>query len=513
MLVKLYTLTALVLIVLPVSSLYGAPVRAPVSPVPKDAITQGSVTIDGSAIRYTATAGTITLRNAAQEPIASVFYVSYIKNGVRNTNARPITFAYNGGPGSSSVYVDIGGFGPRRLVIPSDASDVPSAPYQLVNNPYSILNKSDVVFIDPVGTGYSHPLGTAKGQDFWGVDEDVRSLATFVEQYLAQTKRWNSPKYLFGESYGTFRTAALANYLQDQGVYLNGIVLLSSVLNFEASVFAAGNDLPYAMYLPSYAATAWYHNLLGTRPADLKSFLAKVESFSVHQYMPALMQGDSLPAAEKDKIAEQLSAYTGLTKAYWLKANLRVPSSQFEKELLSDKDLVTGRLDTRYVNTPLTNLTASRELRVMHSAIFGAFTGAMNYYLSAVLHYQTDRKYMMSGPVGSFWNWKHVAPYDEALGNNPRIRIDTTVPDLRHAMIMNHNLSVMVNAGYFDLGTPYFATQYSIDELNLPASLRSHVQMFHYQVGHMFYLNTKALSEFHSNYEKFMDETGSGPNY
>jgi carboxypeptidase C (cathepsin A) len=468
----------------------------------RDVTSQGTVVIGGTTIPYTAHAGTLILRNAHQQPIASVFYVAYWKNGVRNESDRPITFAYNGGPGSSSVWLHMGGIGPRRIEIPSDAKSVSPPPYRLVNNPYSILNASDVVFIDPVGTGFSHPLGKATGKQFWGVDQDVRSVGQFIHDYVTKFHRWNSPKFLLGESYGTFRTAALINYLQNQGMQFNGVMLLSTVLNFEASSFQPGNDLPYILFLPSYAAIAWYHRALSPRPANLPAFLKQVEHYAIYTYAPALLEADRLSPQQKDKVAAQLAAYTGLSTSYWLKANLRVNAPEFEKELLAGRGLVTGRLDARYTGYAINPLIGTREYPVMSTAISGAFTAAINSYLYHDLHYTSRRPYLiLNGMVNRNWDWKHRGPFPN-FGARPGFT--NVVPDLRRAMITNPHLQLMVNEGYFDLGTPFFAAEYTTAELNLPPALLSHVHTYHYMVGHMLYLNTATLAQLHHNLDTFI---------
>ncbi len=480
-------------------------------PHSRDVVTQGSVTIGGTAIPYTAHAGTLILRNAQQQPIASVFYAAYWKNGVQNEDNRPITFAYNGGPGSSTVWLHLGGIGPRRLEVPSDAKSVPPPPYRLANNPYSILDASDVVFIDAIGTGYSHALGQASGKQFWGVDEDVHAFGQFIHDYLTKFHRWNSPKFLLGESYGTFRTAALINYVQNQGMQFNGVILLSSVLNFEASSFQPGNDLPYILFLPSYAAIAWYHHVLSPEPASLPAFLDKVEQFATHEYSSDLLAGDRLDPAEKTKVAAQLAAYTGLSADFWLKANLRVNANEFEKELLAARGLSIGRLDARYANYAINPVMPLRQYTVMSSAIRGAFTAAINQYLEADLHYDSRRPYLVqNGVVSRNWDWKHESPFQN-FGARPGFT--NVVPDLRRAMITNPDLQLMVNEGYYDLGTPFFATEYTIGELELPKALRAHVQIDHYTVGHMLYLNTPALVALHRNLDQFirMAATKSAP--
>ncbi len=493
------------LILLPILFLTVFPIglrAAPTAPHARDVVSHGSVVIGGKTITYTAHAGTLILRNAKLQPIASFFYVAYWKDGVRNEADRPITFAYNGGPGSSSVWLHLGGIGPRRVEIPSDAKSASPPPYRIANNPYSILDGSDVVFLDPVGTGFSHPLGKATGKQFWGVDQDVRSVGQFIRDYLSKFHRWNSPRFLLGESYGTFRTANLVNYLQDHGMQFNGVILLSSVLNFEASSFQPGNDLPYILFLPSYAAIAWYHHAISPRPANLPAFLKQVEHYALYTYAPALLEADRLSPQQKEKVAAQLAAYTGLGAAYWIKANLRVNSVEFEKALLASKGLVTGRLDARYTGYAINPVLATREYPVMSSSISGAFTAAINSYLFHDLHYASRRPYLiLNGQVIRHWDWMHAGPFRN-FGARPGFT--NVVPDLRRAMITNPHLQLMVNEGYFDLGTPFFATEYTIAELNLPPALLAHVHTFHYMVGHMLYLNTATLAQLHHNLDSFI---------
>ncbi|HVC36892.1 MAG TPA: peptidase S10, partial [Gammaproteobacteria bacterium] len=322
-------------------------------PKEQKSVTQGSVTVEGQRIDYDATAGTIILKNDKSEPTGSMFYVAYTRRGVQNENRRPVTFFYNGGPGSSTVWLHMGAFGPHRVVT-ADHTHTPAAPYQLVNNDYSLLDVTDEVFIDAMGTGYSRVIGKDKGgagdpKDFYGVDADVKSFAQFVSSYLSANSRWNSPKYLFGESYGTPRSAALVNYLQrHDDMDLNGVILLSSILDFRTASFNAGNDLPFELFLPSYAAVAWYHHALPNPPAQLQPFLQQVQQFAMNEYAQALSQGNALSQTEFDKVANTLHAYTGLSTAYIEKANLRVTASEFEHQLLGSQDLTTGRLDARF---------------------------------------------------------------------------------------------------------------------------------------------------------------------
>jgi carboxypeptidase C (cathepsin A) len=465
--------------------------------------TPSTVAIGGRRIAYTATAGTLLLRDARQRPTASVFYTAYTRTG-RGAAGRPITFVYNGGPGSSSAWLHLGGLGPKRVRVP-DAATPKGAPFALVNNGSSILDATDLVFIDPVGTGFSHRLNGASGKQFWGVDEDVRAMGATIESYLDQYHRWNSPKFLLGESYGTFRSAALANYLQTQGVQLNGVILLSSVLNFEASSFAPGNDLPFVLFLPSYAAIAWYHHQLRPQPAHLRPLLAAVEKFAFQSYAPALLEGDRLPAAERRQLAAQLGRYTGLGASVWEQGDLRVNAVEFEQRLLAGRGLVTGRLDGRYSGVNVNPLWPARAYPVMQSSILGAFTAGIHTYLSEDLHYTSRRPYrVMNGAVARAWDWRHRTPF---VNFGARPGFTDVVPDLRRAMVTNPHLRLMVNEAYYDLGTPFFATEYTLAQLKLPPALAGHVAIHHYRVGHMLYLNRATRRQLHANLEQFVRAT------
>ncbi len=317
-------------------------------PKPVQVSTHHSIVINGQQINYTATTGTFLLKNENDSAIALIGFTAYIKDGVADPSSRPITFAYNGGPGSASIWLHMGALGPKRVVL-DDPNVVPPAPYKMEDNKYSIVDVTDLVMIDPVGTGFARPVGKATGKDFWGVNEDIKSVSEFIFQYVRANARWNSPKFLFGESYGTTRSAGVADYLfENEGMTVNGIILVSTVLNFEDLEFAPGNDVPYILYLPTYAAVAWYHNALPSRPADLDAFLQQVRNFAKDEYASALFKGASMDSTELDSVAAKLHAFTGLSKSYWEKANLRVEEGQFTEELLREKGEVVGRLDSRY---------------------------------------------------------------------------------------------------------------------------------------------------------------------
>ncbi|HEU4989239.1 MAG TPA: hypothetical protein VFT41_05620, partial [Gemmatimonadaceae bacterium] len=444
----------------------GAPGAAADTAAPKEVhvVTQHSTTIGGQNVDYDATVGSIIIRNPQNEPIGAIYYTAYTKRGVADESRRPLMFAYNGGPGSSSFWVHMGLLGPKRVDVP-EAAHTAAPPYKLVDNEYSMLDKADLVFIDPVGTGYSTPIGKGKGSDFWGVDEDARSLAQFVSRYLSENDRWNSPRYLMGESYGTTRSAALSALLQRQSIDLNGVILLSSVLDFQTITFDPGNDEPFALYLPSYAAVAWYHNLLPNKPAQLRPFLTEVEHYATHEYATALMQGDKLSAAERQAVIDKLHDYTGLSKAYIDQADLRVTASQFEKELMREKGLVIGRLDARYTGETGDLLAENAPYDPQSAAISSAYQSLFNNYMHQDLNFGRDMMYVTSGNVNP-WDWSH----GQTRGWPGHTNVAT---DLAQELSVNPKLHVLLNSGFYDLATPYYAAEWTMDHLGVPKQVRA----------------------------------------
>jgi len=479
---------------------------ASAAPKEQKSVTQGSVTVEGRRIDYDATAGTIILKNDKGQPTGSMFYVAYTRRGVKDESRRPVTFFYNGGPGSSTVWLHMGAFGPHRVVT-ADHTHTPAAPYQLVNNDYSLLDVTDEVFIDAMGTGYSRIIGKDQGgagepKDFYGVDADVKSFAQFVSSYLSENGRWNSPKYLFGESYGTPRSAALVNYLQRRDdMDLNGVILLSSILDFRTASFNAGNDLPFELFLPSYAAVAWYHHVLPNPPAQLQPFLQQVQQFAMNEYAQALSQGNALSQTEFDKVANTLHEYTGLSTAYIEKANLRVTASEFEHQLLGSQDLTTGRLDARFTGPSMDPLSEVAFYDPQAAAISSAYVSAFNEYVHSTLKFGRDRHYIPE--TYHKWDWTHKNP---TTGQTWPGNLNVAV-DLSEAMKYNPDLKVLVNSGYFDLATPYYATVYTMDHLQIPKNLQDHVQMKYYNSGHMVYVHVPALKQLHDNAAQFIKST------
>ncbi|HZP64691.1 MAG TPA: peptidase S10 [Rudaea sp.] len=481
-------------------------------PPPERAVTTAHrVQIGGRSIAYKATAGTLTIRDDKEKPDASMFYVAYTVEG--DASKRPVTFLYNGGPGSASIWLHMGSFGPVRVATASPEATAP-APYQLVPNGDSLLDKSDLVFVDAIGTGFSKGLpkkddkdGTPKAGDkddnpnkrFWGTDQDIEAFGRFIARYITVNKRWNSPKFLFGESYGTPRSAGLARYLEEHGIALNGVVLLSSVLNYGSRLQSLDND--YINLLPTYAAIAWYHDKLANKPATLEPFLTEVRNFARGDYAVALSKGQDLSPAERDAIAERVSKYTGLSVAYLKEANLRVSQPRFRKELLRDERRTLGRYDGRFEGIDVDAAGETPETDPSDTAIRGAFTAAFNDYLERDLNYMSDVPYNTSaGAAIREWDWKHTL-----RGQQRPVLLPIMVPDLSDAMRQNPHLKVLSANGWFDLATPFFATEYDLSHMDIDPKLRANLTYTYYPSGHMVYLNLDALKQFKQDLAKFYD--------
>jgi carboxypeptidase C (cathepsin A) len=507
---------------------------ASAAPAPSELLTaqsatsEGSVVVGGERIDYQAVAGTLVVHprgwddaakpdpaksdaDGADNPtaVATMSYVAYFKKGAPSAD-RPITFLYNGGPGSSTVWLHMGAFGPKRVVTRDD-THTPAAPYSLVDNAYSLLDASDLVFVDAPGTGFGRLAGKDKEKAFWGVDPDVYAFAQFVQTFLSQYGRWNSPKYLFGESYGTPRSAALVNQLEtEDDIDVNGVILLSQILNFDLSVDGAelnpGSDEAYVTALPTYAATAWYHNRLpGQRPADLQAFLKDVEQFAATDYALALQAGSSLEPARRQAIADKIAQYTGLPAAYVLKANLRVEGGEFEKTLQDTEGLTTGRLDSRFSGPTMDPLSKEASYDPQSAAISSAYVSAFNDYVRKTLGFGKDRTYKPEVDVFKDWRFEHAAPGS----STPSQGALNVMPDLASAMKYDPDLKVMVNGGYFDLATPYFEGWYEMHHLQIPDSLQANIEYHYYQSGHMVYANEAALKTLHDNVADFIRRTDS----
>src|SRR3984885_1839238 len=453
-------------------------------------VTSGSVTVAGRAMSYQAEAGILVVHvkdpldddpplpkddrqgpPPPQPPEVGMSYVAYFK-GDKEDGHRPITFIYNGGPGSSTVWLHMGAFGPKRVVTADDTHS-PAAPYRVIDNEYTLLDASDLVFIDAPGTGFGHLRGADKEKAFYGVDQDAHAFANFIVEFLSRHGRWNSPKYLFGESYGTTRSAVLANVLQsDKSLDLNGIILLSQILNFDDSAdapqFNPGVDLPYVLALPTYTATAWYHHKLANPPAALEPLLHEVENFALSEYAEALAAGGVIAPERKTAVAAKLSAYTGLPADYIERANLRVNGGEFEKTLLGS-EVTTGRLDTRFAGPTLDPLSKEAEYDPQSSSISSAYVSAFNDYVRGTLKFGDNKTYKPENDVEKIWDYLHQPP-----GAPQKVPGPTNVMlDLAVAMKQNPNLKVQLHGGYYDLATPYFAAVYELRQLPIQASLRS----------------------------------------
>ncbi len=489
---------------------------------------QGSVAIGGRALNYQSEAGILVVHvkdpmdeepppmredksspPPPQPPQAGMSYVAYFRGDKEDTH-RPITFLYNGGPGSSTVWLHMGAFGPKRVVT-ADDSHSPAAPYRLVDNEYSLLDVSDLVFIDAPGTGFGHLRGTDKEKAFYGVDEDAHAFANFIVEFLSRHNRWNSPKYLFGESYGTTRSAALANILQsEKSLDLNGIILLSQILNFDTSAdqpqFNPGVDLPYALVLPTYAATAWYHHKLPNQPAALEPLLKEVENFAMTDYLQALAAGSTLSAERKTEIAAKLHAYTGLPADYIERANLRVNGGEFGKTLLGS-EITTGRLDTRFAGPTIDPMSKEADYDPQSAAISSAYVSAFNDYVRSTLKFGERKTYKAEMfDVDKVWNMLHQPPGASSKVAGPV----NVMPDLAVAMKQNPNLKVQLNGGYYDLATPYFAAVYELRQLPIQSSLQGNIEMHFYTSGHMVYAHEPDLKSLHANVAAFIEKTRNG---
>jgi carboxypeptidase C (cathepsin A) len=484
----------------------------------------GSVVIGGRSFGYQAEAGILVVHvkdpldddppppredksgpPPPQPPEVGMSYVAYFR-GEKEDGHRAITFIYNGGPGSSTVWLHMGAFGPKRVVTADDTHS-PAAPYRVVDNEYTLLDASDLVFIDAPGTGFGHLRGADKEKAFYGVDQDAHAFANFIVAFLSRHNRWNSPKYLFGESYGTTRSAALANILEsEKSLDLNGVILLSQILNFDNSVdgpqFNPGMDLPYALALPTYTATAWYHHKLQNQPASLEPLLREVEAFAMAEYLPALAAGSTLSPERKSQMAAKLHDYTGLPADYVERANLRVNGGEFEKTLLG-AEITTGRLDTRFAGPTIDPMSKEADYDPQSAAISSAYVSAFNDYVRTALKFGAKKIYKAENDVSKFWDFLHQPP-----GSPTKIPGPVNVmPDLAVAMKQNPNLKVQLNGGYYDLATPYFAAEYELHQLPIQSTLQANIEMHFYTSGHMVYAHEPDLKALHANVAAFIDRT------
>ena len=473
------------------------------TPEDKLSVTHHSVTINGEEIRYTATTGTLILKEEidkeGEKPKAAVFFIAYTRDDVEDTSTRPITFSFNGGPGSSSVWLHLGVLGPRT-VKPDDDGELPQPPYQLTNNECSILDKTDLVFIDPVSTGFSRAVPGEEAKQFHGFKRDIESVGDFILLYLGRYKRWGSPKFLIGESYGTTRASGLAGYLQERhGTYLNGIMLVSVVLNFQTIRFAPGNDLPYILYLPTYAATALYHKKLDDTDTQFEAFIDEVREFAIGDYTVALMKGSTVPPEQRANIVQQLAKYTGLTPEYIERTDLRINISRFCKELLRDEAQTVGRFDSRYKGIDRDSAGEYYEYDPSSAVVQGAYTATLNDYVRGELEFKSDLPYEILS--------RRVHPWDYSGHQNEYVNVADT---LRKAMTINPALKVFVANGYYDLATPFLASEYTFSHLGLDQSLQDNITMAYYQAGHMMYIDQAELQKMKRDLDVYLNNVLAG---
>jgi carboxypeptidase C (cathepsin A) len=472
------------------------------TPEPASSVTHHHVTVDGQVVKYTATAGWLIMKDDKDKPIARFGYTAYTRDGTRDLSRRPVMFAYNGGPGSSSIWLHMGILGPRRVVV-NDQGYAPPPPAVSVDNAYTVLDATDIVMIDPVGTGFSKPLGDAKPADFWGVDQDIKSVGQFIKRYVSENGRWASPKYLLGESYGGMRSAALVYHLQStMGMDLNGVVLVSPFLNAGSGIDGEEIDLPHVLYLPTFAATAWYHDAIPNKPASLAAYLEEVERFAYDVYAPALTRGYLISETDKKAVAAKLAAYTGTTADYWEKADLRVSHPQFLQELMRDRRLVAGRIDSRFMGPATNPLSETMDYDPFFPAVGPAYTAAFLDYLHSELKFGRDENYVVSA-FDVKWDWAHKRPGE----NGWMSPVPNTVPDLALAMTYNPGLHVLVLQGYYDLATPWLATKNDIAHLDITPEARKRITMDSFDAGHMMYLHEPSMKKFHEDVEGFIRET------
>jgi carboxypeptidase C (cathepsin A) len=501
---------------------------------PEEVTTTGSVTVGGQRIAYHAIAGTLVVHAKGWDDVtqrvetepekgkgedakpssktmtkaeASMFYTAYFKDGAAS-QTRPVTFLYNGGPGSATTWLHMGAFGPKRVVTPGD-QHLPAAPYTAVNNEWSLLDASDLVFIDAPGAGFSRIAGPDKEKSFYGVDGDCHAFSEFIVQFLGKYGRWNSPKYLFGESYGTTRSAVLIADLEvNRSVDFNGVIFLSQILNFALYPGGAdgvpGQDLPYELALPTYAATAFYHHKLGSDvPATLPALVAEVERFAVTDYALALQRGNALPEADRTAIADKIHKYTSLPVDYIKKARLRVTATEFAKELEDGSELSTGRLDSRYTGPAIDPLEKEPEYDPFSAAVDSAYVSAFNDYVRKELRFGDGRIYFPEAEgANRAWDWDH-----RGVGRRSWTGGLNVMDDLAVAMKLNPSLHVQLNAGYFDLATPFFQGTYELQHLPMPDRLQANIEVRRYESGHMVYAVESQLRAIHDNVADFIRRT------
>lgn len=454
-------------------------------------VTKHRVTAGGKTLDYSVTAGMMPLKNEQDEIEANLFFMAYTKEPVGEPGKRPLMFSFNGGPGSSSVWLHLGALGPKRVRM-NEGGMMPAAPYQLVDNPFTWLDSTDIVFIDPVGTGYSRAATKELGEKFWSLKGDIESMGEFIRLYLTRFERWASPLFLVGESYGTTRAAGLAGHLVEKGIAFNGILLVSSILNFQTADFTKGNDLPYMLFLPTYCATAWYHGI-GRDKGNLRERLTGAEEWALGEYARLLAKGDSLSEKERAEGAKRLAHFTGLSGEFIDNCNLRIEIQRFCKELLRDQKKTVGRLDSRFTGDDADAAGEKPEFDPSMTAIRPPYTAMLNDYVRRQLGYQTDLTYHILGGGFEKWDW----------GSAEEGHPDTS-DALRQAFAKNPHMRLFVASGYYDLATPYFATIYTLNHMGLPPGARERITTKDYEAGHMMYIHEEMLERLHGDVNAFI---------
>ena len=461
-------------------------------PIPDPVVRSSEIQVGGKSLAYTSTSGLMPITNDTGEEQARLFFTAYTLDGDHAPGDRPLTIAFNGGPGSASVWLHLGGLGPKRVEMLDDGG-MPQPPFKLVDNEYTWLEATDIVFVDPVDTGYSRATSDESGKKAKDVEGDLESVGEFIRLYLTRYGRWMSPLFLSGESYGTFRSAGLAGYLVEKGIAFNGIILISSILNMQTARFAPGNDLPYQLFLPTYAATAWYHGRVAKdlRKLKIRDFLDRVEAWIESDYVPALSQGDRLDEKTRKRVLDELERYTGLPRDFLDQTDLRVEIMQFCKQLLRDERRTVGRLDSRFKGYDRSGVTDTPDYDPSLNGIRPPFTTAINHYIRQELGYESDKEYHILR--GLDWNW----------GNGAKGYADTS-DALRSAFAKNPYMKLFVASGYYDLATPYYATQYTLSHMALDPNVRDSIQCEEYPVGHMVYLEKDSLAKLQRDVVEFI---------
>jgi len=493
-----------------------APVpNAPTRPDPPERIvtTDHRLTLGKTTLAYSATCGTLNLRDytpgepkdgtrTADKVTASFFFVAYTLAPAKGAPPRPITFSFNGGPGSSSVWLHLGILGPQRVVA-DEIGQAGPPPYGLTDNEHTLLTESDLVFIDPVGTGHSRMIEGEKAAEFHEYQRDLDSVGEFIRLYLTRYGRWGSPKYLIGESYGTTRAAGLSLHLQDKhDIFLNGVMLVSLAIDLQTLSFDDGNELPYPLFLPTYAATAWYHRALAPdlQKLPLATLLEQAEAFALGEYAAALMQGSRLSAPERERIAAQVARYSGLTTEYVLRTDLRPTDARYFKELLRTRGQVVGRLDSRFTSQDRDDAGEHAEADPLFSNVLGAYAAGINRLLKDTLKFDTDAPYVVHAPIWDKWTWKDYA--------NKYVNVGSS---LRKAMQANPHMRVFVASGYYDLGTPHAAGDYTLNHLGLRDAARERIQVRYFEAGHMMYIHQPSLARMASELRAFVRQAPGEP--